>query len=88
MGKAIESSTMASKFTFEMPDELRAKMDAHPEVNWSEVLRQAVHRHADTLELAQRIQREMEDPDVRELAEEITRRAARRYEADLDEDRG
>lgn len=79
---------MASKFTFEMPDELRAKMDAHPEVNWSEVLRQAVRRHADTLELAQRIQREMEDPDVRELAEEITRRAARRYEADLDEDRG
>lgn len=47
--------TATSKFTFEVPSDLREVMDRHPEVNWSSVFREAIRHQAGTMEIAERI---------------------------------
>jgi hypothetical protein len=65
--------TASSKVTFEAPREIRRVMDAHPEVNWSEVFRQAVLQHARALDIARRIAEEMNDPRVVKFAARLKR---------------
>jgi len=69
----------ASKVTFEVPPELRAVMDRHPEVNWSAVFRQALLRHARTLEVAREIAAEEDDRRVAAVAEGLKAGAAERF---------
>lgn len=69
----------SSKFTFELGEDLRGVMDAHPEVNWSAVLRQAVQRHAEAAELAQQILDEEKDPRYQEMVDDLKRRVGERY---------
>ena len=69
----------ASKFTFEVPGDLRTQMQAHPEVNWSAVLREAIRRQLEAAELTRHIQREIDDPRVREIADMVRKGAAARF---------
>lgn len=70
---------MASKFTFELPDDLRELMDEHPEVNWSAVFRQAARRHVDALEVANEILDEQADPRVQAVAEALEEGTGQRF---------
>lgn len=70
---------MGSKFTFEMPEDLRALMDEHPEVNWSEVLRQAARRHVEAVELAEEILDEQSDPRIQAVASELEAGTGQRF---------
>ena len=36
-------------FTVSIPDELKAKLDKHPEINWAEVLRRALSKRVELL---------------------------------------
>ena len=67
------------KFTFEVPADLRAMMDAHPEVNWTAVFRQAIRRQAAAAEIAARIVEEMDDPRVKAIAASVKKGSAERY---------
>lgn len=69
----------AARFTFDVTPELRAMMDAHPEVNWSAVLREAIRRKAEAAELERRIAEELDDPAVQELAAKIKKGAAAKF---------
>lgn len=69
----------STKFTFEVPPDLRRLMDAHPELNWTAVFRDAIRRQAEAADLAKRILDEMNDPRVREVAALVKRRAGERY---------
>lgn len=69
----------ASKFTFELGEDLRSVIDAHPEVNWSAVLRQAVRRHAEAAEMVQQILDEEHDPRVQAVAAHLKSRVGERY---------
>lgn len=71
------------KVTFEVPDELKKLMDEHPELNWSEVLRQAVRREAHAAEIAREILKEESDPRVRAVARALKRGVGRRYREDV-----
>lgn len=67
-----------AKVTFEVPADVRRLMDAHPEVNWSEVLRQAIRRHARAMDIAWQIEEEMADPRVQAVAARLKRGIAER----------
>jgi len=68
--------------TISVPDELKAMLDRHPEMNWSEVARQAWRRKAEQLELLNSLTAgsKATDKDVEELARLIKRGIARRHE--------
>ncbi len=69
----------AKKFTFEVPADLRALMDAHPEVNWTAVFREAIRRQAKAAEIARQILEEEEDPRVRAIAQTVKPRVGERF---------
>lgn len=71
----------ASKFTFEIPPDLRRLMDRHPEVNWSAVFREAIRRQAETAEIAERLREEWTDPRVAAVARAAKRRVGERFRA-------
>lgn len=68
-----------TKFTFEVPPDLRALMDAHRDVNWTGVFREAIRRHAEAAEIARRIVEEQSDPRVQAVAAQLKRRVGDRY---------
>lgn len=41
--------------TIRVPDDLKSAIDAHPEINWSEVARQAMWQYVQKLEVADEI---------------------------------
>lgn len=67
------------KVTFEVPDELKKLMDEHPEVNWSEVLRQSVRRQVRVAKIAQEIIDEQSDRRIEELTRVVKRGVGRRH---------
>ena len=69
----------ASKVTFEVPADLRALMDKHPEVNWSAVFRQALVRHARALEIAREIAAEEDDRRVSAVGQRLKAGTAERF---------
>lgn len=69
----------AKKFTFEVPGELRVLMDAHPEVNWTAVFRDAIRRQANAAEIARQILDEEEDPRVRAVSQAVKPRVGGRF---------
>lgn len=69
----------AKKFTFDVPGELRALMDAHPEINWTAVFRDAIRRQAKAADIARQILDEEEDPRVRAIAQTVKGRVGEEF---------
>lgn len=71
--------------TVNVDDSLKERMEQHPEINWSEVTRQAIQEKIEQLELLDRLtaDSELTDEDVSELAARINKSARRRVEDEL-----
>jgi predicted CopG family antitoxin len=61
-------------------DDLKSKMDRHPEINWSEVARQAINQKIEDLELMDEIasKSQLTEEEVEELSKKINQDAAER----------
>ena len=59
--------------TVNVDDDLKARMEEHPEINWSEVTRQAIRQKIEALEVMDELTSESEltESDVQEIAEKI-----------------
>jgi hypothetical protein len=68
--------------TVNVDDELKERMDSHPEINWSEVTRQAIREKIETLEVMDELTSESEltESDVQEIAEKINERGRKRVD--------
>ncbi len=68
--------------TVNVDDALKERMEQHPEINWSEVTRQAIQEKIETLELMDELTSESEltERDVQEIADTINERGRERVE--------
>jgi len=59
--------------TVNVDDDLKERMEKHPEINWSEVTRQAIQEKIETLEVMEELTSESEltESDVQEIAHKI-----------------
>ncbi|WP_436928122.1 hypothetical protein [Halosimplex amylolyticum] len=59
--------------TVNVDDDLKKRMENHPEINWSEVTRQAIQEKIETLEVMDELTSESEltESDVQEIADKI-----------------
>jgi len=59
--------------TVNVDADLKERMEKHPEINWSEVTRQAIQEKIETLEVVDELTRESEltESDVQEIADKI-----------------
>ena len=66
--------------TVNVDEELKAQMETHPEINWSEVARTAFEEKIDDLELMKQLSSESEltESDIEALAELIDSNVAQR----------
>ena len=66
--------------TVNVDDDLKERMEKHPEINWSEVTRQAIRDKVEKLELMDELtaDSELTDEDVDEIAAKIDGSARRR----------
>ncbi len=66
--------------TVNVDDDLKDRMEDHPEINWSEVARNAFEEKIDDLEMMERLSSDSEltEDDVDELAELIDSNVAER----------
>ena len=63
--------------TVNVDDDLKERMEKHPEINWSEVTRQAIRSKIEKLELMDELtaDSELTDEDVDEIAAKINESA-------------
>jgi hypothetical protein len=68
--------------TVNVDDELKKQMENHPEINWSEVTRQAIQEKVETLEAMEELTSEskLTESDVREIADKINEGARKRVD--------
>jgi hypothetical protein len=68
--------------TVNIDDALKEQMEKHPEINWSEVTRQAIRSKIEKLELMDELTAgsELTDADVNEIAAKINESARNRVE--------
>ncbi|MDL0138602.1 hypothetical protein PNP85_03645 [Halobacterium salinarum] len=68
--------------TVNVDDDLKDRMERHPEINWSEVTRQAIQEKVETLEVMDELTSESEltESDVSEIADRINKRGRERVE--------
>ncbi|ELY39019.1 hypothetical protein GCM10009647_091710 [Streptomyces sanglieri] len=68
--------------TVNVDDNLKERMERHPEINWSEVTRQAIQEKIETLEMMDELTSESEltERDVQEIADTINERGRKRVE--------
>ena len=73
--------------TVSVDDTLKDQMDDHPEINWSEVARQAIREKIRDLRVMEELVEgsELTEEDVDELAAQIDQGATEEAMADLDE---
>ena len=59
--------------TVNVDDDLKERMEKHPEINWSEVTRQAIREKIEALEVMDELTSESEltESDVQEIADKI-----------------
>jgi len=59
--------------TVNVDDDLKERMDEHPEINWSEVTRQAIQEKIEALEVMDELTSESEltESDVQDIADKI-----------------
>ena len=67
--------------TLAVPKELKTKMELFPEINWSEVARQAFKQKIEDLELLRRFKSKstITEEDALELGAELNKKLAKRY---------
>ncbi len=70
--------------TLAVPDEMKHKMEAFPEINWSEVARQAFRQKLEDLEFLEKFKSSsrMTEADAMNLGRELNKNLARRYTTD------
>lgn len=70
--------------TVNVDDDLKERMERHPEINWSEVTRQAIREKVEHLDLLDELtaDSELTEADVEEIAAEIDARARDRIRQD------
>lgn len=80
MREAREVSFMAS-LTLAIPEELREKMREFPEINWSEVARQAITQKAKLLEKMDRILAAdgLTEKEAEEATKEVKKRVWKKH---------
>ncbi|MGA9401156.1 hypothetical protein [Haladaptatus sp.] len=68
--------------TVNVDNDLKERMEKHPEINWSEVTRQAIRDKIENLELMDELTADsgLTDKDVDELAAKINESARKRVE--------
>ncbi|MFC7078051.1 hypothetical protein [Haloarcula halophila] len=68
--------------TVNVDDTLKERMDNHPEINWSEVTRQAIQEKIEALEMMDTLTSESEltESDVQEIANKINESGRARVE--------
>ncbi len=67
--------------TLAVPNELKVKMEAFPEMNWSEVARQAFMQRVKDLEFLKRFKSDstLTEEDALRMGKELNERLAKRY---------
>jgi predicted transcriptional regulator len=68
--------------TVNVDDDLKERMDKHPEINWSEVTRQAIQEKIEVLEVMDELTNESEltERDVQEIADKINESGRKRVD--------
>ncbi|WP_433631259.1 hypothetical protein [Halomicrococcus sp. NG-SE-24] len=68
--------------TVNVDDNLKEQMERHPEINWSEVTRQAIQDKIEKLELMDELTADsnLTEADVDEIAAKINESARRRHD--------
>jgi len=68
--------------TVNVDDDLKDRMERHPEINWSEVTRQAIQGKVETLEVMDELTSgsELTESDVADIADRINESARERAE--------
>jgi len=68
--------------TVNVDDELKERMEKHPEINWSEVTRQAIQEKIEALEVMDELTSESEltESDVQEITDKINESGRRRVD--------
>jgi post-segregation antitoxin (ccd killing protein) len=68
--------------TVSVDDDLKERMEKHPEINWSEVTRQAIQEKIEALEIMDQLTSESEltESDVQEIADRINESGRERVE--------
>jgi predicted lactoylglutathione lyase len=68
--------------TVNIDDELKERMEKHPEINWSEVTRQAIQEKIEALEVMDELTSESEltESDVQEIADKINESGRKRVD--------
>lgn len=76
--------TGMANITVTIPDEFKEEMDEHPEINWSQVAREAFQDKLDRLKAFEEIEEiasksELTEEDAEEIAEKVKEGLADRY---------
>ena len=68
--------------TVNVDDDLKERMEKHPEINWSEVTRQAIQEKVETLELMDELTSgsELTESDVQDIADKINESGRKRVD--------
>ncbi|NLV10646.1 MULTISPECIES: hypothetical protein [Halomicrobium] len=68
--------------TVNVDDDLKDRMERHPEINWSEVTRQAIQEKIETLEVMDELTSgsELTGSDVADIADKINKSVRERVE--------
>ncbi len=68
--------------TVNVDDDLKERMEEHPEINWSEVTRQAIQEKVEALEVMDELTSESQltERDVQEIADKINERGRNRVD--------
>ncbi|TMT77983.1 hypothetical protein E2L06_18640 [Haloterrigena sp. H1] len=68
--------------TVNVDDDLKDRMENHPEINWSEVTRQAIQEKIEALEMMDELTSESQltERDVLEIANKINEQGRKRVE--------
>ena len=74
-----------ANITVSVDDDLKKRMENHPEINWSEVTRQAIEEKIEALEVMDELTSESEltESDVREIADRINESGRKRADEEL-----
>ena len=72
--------------TVNVDDDLKDRMEQHPEINWSEVTRQAIQEKVETLDVMDELTSgsKLTESDVAEIANKVNESARDRVEEDLE----
>lgn len=67
--------------TLSVPEDLKLEMDSHPELNWSEIARQAIKNKLDILKRMDSLlaNSKLTEQDAIELGRKVNKSAAKKY---------